>query len=296
VLASTYFSRPYGDTIFTMTLDPAANIYVAGRTAPRGLPTRTPFVEPFGPVSGTGFVSELTPDLTTPLFSTYLGDNRQFWVASAAIVVGGPSGDGNVYVNSIAATAPSPLRIDSVVNAASLLGGPISLNETIVVRGSGFTPDAQITLGGTTLTPISVAPTSLTAIVPASLALGEAVVQPQSGGATSNQVLVPVAAASPGLISVDGSGLGQGYVLNHDLTLNSQSNPAHPGEEITVFANGAGLLTFVNGYAVTAAPADLLSTAFIRPTSPPQCRVSPAFQLRCIYSASLCQIRRRIRI
>lgn len=268
VLASTYFSGPYGDTIFTMALDPASNVYVGGRTAPRGLPTRTPFVEAFGPSSGTGFVSELSPDLSTLLFSTYLGDKRQFSVGSSAIgtagsvVVGGSSGDGNIFVNSIAPTAPAPLRIDSVVNAASFLGGPISPGETIAIRGSGFTADAQVTIGGNSVTPIAVTTASITAVVPDALALGDALVAVQSSGARSNQVLVPVAAASPGLLSVDGSGLGQGYILNHDLTLNSQSNPAHPGEEITIAASGAGPLTFVDGYAVTAAPANVFVDGF----------------------------------
>jgi uncharacterized protein (TIGR03437 family) len=78
------------------------------------------------------------------------------------------------------------------------------------------------------------------------------VFQVQSGGAASNDVTVPVAVNSPGLFSADGSGVGQGYILNQDGTLNSPSNPAAPGQHITLYATGVGPVTFTDGYAVTA--------------------------------------------
>jgi uncharacterized protein (TIGR03437 family) len=51
---------------------------------------------------------------------------------------------------------------------------------------------------------------------------------------------------------VDGSGFGQGYILNSDGTLNSPSNPAAAGSAITLYATGAGAFTIDNGFAVTA--------------------------------------------
>ncbi len=68
------------------------------------------------------------------------------------------------------------------------------------------------------------------------------------GGAT---IAVPGAPAWPGIFSVDGSGAGQGYILNKDGTLNSPGNPASAGDPITICATGVGGMIFNNGYAVT---------------------------------------------
>ena len=84
----------------------------------------------------------------------------------------------------------------------------------------------------------------------------------QSGGLASNQVLLNVTATSPGLFSADGSGLGQGYIVNQDGTLNSPTHPTAPGQKITVYATGVGPVSFTNGYAVTQFPADLYIDGF----------------------------------
>jgi len=74
--------------------------------------------------------------------------------------------------------------------------------------------------------------------------------QVSNQGAVSNAVFVPAAAAAPGIFTVDGSGAGQGYILNSDGTLNSSANPAPVGSAITILIDGAGPLTFTDGYAV----------------------------------------------
>lgn len=265
VLAATYFGGAYGTLIHSLAVDASGNLYAAGLTAPRGLPTRTPLVEAFGPQPGTGFAAEFSADLSTLLFSTYLGDAQYFAVQSIALapdgsaIAGGTAGNANndestnVWINSIAAAPPPLLRIDSILNAASLLDGAISPGETIVLRGSGFSGNSTISIGGESVAPIASTASQLTAIVPADLSTGAAV-QIETSGSASNTVAVPVDAASPGLFSADGSGLGQGYILNQDGTLNTPSNPARQGTRITIYATGAGPLSIANGYAVTASP------------------------------------------
>jgi uncharacterized protein (TIGR03437 family) len=49
-----------------------------------------------------------------------------------------------------------------------------------------------------------------------------------------------VLASRPGIFSLDGSGHGQGAILNEDGTINSPSNPARRGSIISVFATGGG--------------------------------------------------------
>jgi uncharacterized protein (TIGR03437 family) len=59
-------------------------------------------------------------------------------------------------------------------------------------------------------------------------------------GLTVAGVLLPVAETSPAIFTTDGSGVGQGAILNQDQALNSPSSPAPKGSVITLFATGAG--------------------------------------------------------
>jgi uncharacterized protein (TIGR03437 family) len=274
-IAATYFGGPYNMTVSSLALDASGNVYVGGSTSPRGLPTVTPFVEAFGS-SGTGFATKLSADLSSVQFSSYFGDAEYFDLRSVAVGAGGSlilggatiqTGSsaplpGAVWVNSLALTPPPALRIDSVANAASRLGDPISSGETIAVTGAGFGPDTQLLIGGVPVQTIAVTPTQITAVAPEKLPDGAVTVQVQSGGALSNAVLTPVAAASPGLFSVDRTGLGQGYILNQDGTRNTPDKPAKPGDRITIYATGVGPVNFDHGYAVTANPVSVYVDIF----------------------------------
>ena len=267
-LAATYFGQYGSIEANALALDASGNVYIGGATKIGLLPTRTPLQEGFGGSLETGFAAALSGDLSTLLFSSYFGDGDFFYVAgigigaNGGISLAGATDHGAVWANGIQVSALPPLRIDAVANVASLLDNPISAAETIVVRGAGFGGDAVLLLNGAAISPISVAPNMIAAAVPSNLASGPATVQVQSGGAASNQVLMNVATASPGLFSVDGSGVGQGYILNKDGSLNSPSSPAAPGDKITIYATGVGPVSFTNGYAVTQYPADLYIDGF----------------------------------
>ncbi|HWB83835.1 MAG TPA: SBBP repeat-containing protein [Bryobacteraceae bacterium] len=267
VLAATYFSQ-HGGGVNAMALDASGNLYLGGSVKTGLLPTRTPLQEGFGGSLATGFAAELTGDLSTLLFSSYFGDGDYFYVSSVAVgsngalILGGPTDKGTVWVNSVQPGTQPPLRIDAVVNAASLLDNSLAPGETIVVRGAGFGSDAQLLFNGAATPAISLTPTAIIAAVPSDAAIAPMTVQVQSGGALSNEVLVNVTPTSPGLFSTDGSGVNQSYIRNQDGSLNSPSNPAHPGDRITVFATGVGPVTFTDGYAVTQFPADLYIDGF----------------------------------
>jgi len=77
VLAATYFGGP-SDQVAVMTFDSAGNLYMGGNTGNQGLPTRTPLQGGFG--TPTGFLSELSGNLSTLLFSSYFGDTESFAV------------------------------------------------------------------------------------------------------------------------------------------------------------------------------------------------------------------------
>ena len=255
-LAATYYSGRYSGLPKTLAVDGAGNVYLGGYSAIRGLPTRTPLVEGFGTSLGTGFVAELSGDLSALLFASDFGNNVYFGVtglaaaAGGGFVLGGATDTGDVWINSVQTAAPPPLRIDAVENAASLMNDAISPGETILVRGAGFAPGAQLLVSGTTVAPISVTANAIAAALPATLPDGPVVFQVAAAGGLSNAVVVAGAATSPGLFSTDGSGVGQGYILNQDGTLNSPANPAAPGDQVTIFATGAGPVSISDGYAV----------------------------------------------
>jgi len=265
LLDATYFGA-CAKSINSITFDVSGNVYLGGSTVPQGLPARTPIQAGFA--SGTGFMSELSGDLSTLLFSSYFGDTHHFGVGGVAVrrdgtvVLGGSTSSSTpapsaIYVNSLTVAPPPALRIDSVQNAASMLDGQIAPGETILVQGAGFATGAQLSIGGVAVTPISVTTTTIAAVVPQSVPGVAAEVQVQSAGASSNQVLIPVASAAPGIFTQNGSGFGQGYILNKDGTLNTPSNAANPGDPITIFATGVGPVSFSGGYAVSQFPVNV---------------------------------------
>jgi uncharacterized protein (TIGR03437 family) len=52
--------------------------------------------------------------------------------------------------------------------------------------------------------------------------------------------VLPVAAAVPGVFTVDATGTGQGAVVNQDGSVNSATNPAARGSVISIYATGEG--------------------------------------------------------
>jgi hypothetical protein len=196
-LAGTYFGGAFGGGVRAMTVDGAGHVYVGGYTSPRSLPTRTPFVQGFGGVV-TGYVAELSGDLSSLLFSSTFGDNETFSVRGLAIgangnlVLGGstcsPSQD--IWANSVVVADPPVLRIDAVEDAGTHFSDPVSDGQIIRVRGSGFGSAAQLWIGGEATTPLSIGPTEIVAIAPARLPNAAATVQVFSDGAASNTVTV----------------------------------------------------------------------------------------------------------
>lgn len=58
--------------------------------------------------------------------------------------------------------------------------------------------------------------------------------------APSPPVTIPLAAAAPGIFTLNSSGAGEGAVLNQDYSLNGPSNPAARGSAVSFYATGIG--------------------------------------------------------
>lgn len=275
VLAATLLGGEGGDAGLSVTIDSSGNVIFGGGTGSKAFPVLAPFQASFS--ASSGFVAGFDSSLSHLLFSTYLGDSRPFYVVGAF-----PDGHGDLLVagatqilnsslppdatyfypvpnsviaNKIALTTPPAVQLDSIVNYASRLGVPLSPGEAIAATGSGFGPDAKLLLDGKPLPMISASATRIVSVVPNDAPTSGAMRATVAGnGVTSNAVYVPAAAASPGIYSVDGSGVGQGYILNADGTRNSQSNPAAPGSAITILATGVGPFSLSGPFVVLDQP------------------------------------------
>lgn len=180
----------------------------------------------------------------------------------------GPLAPGNVsrgaflarFEKTAVATGSGPRILPGcVVNAASYVGGGVAAGEIVTVFGSAMGP-AEIVAGrvtdgklatlltgtrilfdGVAAPLVYVSAHQSSAIVPFAVAGKSSVdVQVEYQGVRSEVETVPVLTSRPGIFSLDGSGEGQGAILNEDGSVNSPANPARRGSIVTLYATGGG--------------------------------------------------------
>jgi len=117
----------------------------------------------------------------------------------------------------------------------------IALDETGKVRTSAGNVWVEFTGAGTQRAPILYAsPNQLNVVTPFAVLPGEVLVTVKKNGLTAGSMRLSVGATHPGIFTLDGSGGGQGAILNEDGTLNSPANPAAHGSIVTLYATGLG--------------------------------------------------------
>jgi len=198
----------------------------------------------------------VTLDATTPV----TGPALQSLTPSAQMQVTLP-GYGAALLRLANATPNLPAA--GVVNGASFAPGPVSPGEIVSLFGSAIGPTpALLTLTNPRLVANSLAgvqayfegvPAPLlyaaagqvNAVVPYSVAgKSTTVLQLEYLGVLSAPVTLQVAAATPGVFSIAGSGQGAGAILNaRDNSINSALNPAARGDWVSIYATGAGATT-----------------------------------------------------
>ena len=163
--------------------------------------------------------------------------------------------------------------ITSVENAAGYSQDAVSPGELVAIFGSNLGPEIpagmQFDAFGLVSTKLADAvalfdgipgpmayasANQVNAIAPFGLSSQSAQIQIGYQGRLSDPFSIAVAPSSPGVFSADGSGSGQGLIINQDGTLNSAGNPASVGSVILLYATGAGLFSpaGVDGAVVTA--------------------------------------------
>jgi len=193
-----------------------------------------------------------------------LGDLAKFAppaVANGRVYV--PTFSNTVVVYGLlGAGTPAPTgTISAVVNGASFLDGPVAPGELVTIFGANLGPvaaaGAQLdgqritdnTAGTTVMFDGVAAPllytsaTQINAVVPFGVAGPTTQIQVMYQGNAVASTTVAVQAASPAVFALNGSGGGQGAILNQNLTVNSSSNSAALGSVVVLYATGAGLTT-----------------------------------------------------
>lgn len=144
-------------------------------------------------------------------------------------------------VQFLAGTITQVLQPSGIVNGASFLSGPVSPGEVITLFGS--ISNIPVILFNGVPAPIFYANSNqVNAVVPFGLNISKpAQVQIQQGTSIAT-TQVPVAAASPGILTQSTTGTGPGAILNQDYSVNSSVNPAAPGDVVMVYGTGFGVL------------------------------------------------------
>jgi len=152
--------------------------------------------------------------------------------------------------------------IAGVSNAASYDSATVSPGELITIFGMNLGPSTpaglQLNADGTVSTDLSAtrvlfdgiaapmvytANGQVSAVVPYEVANPTTQVQVEYQGTQSGSFSMNVAAATPGIFSMDSTGTGQAAALNQDGSVNSTANPASAGSIVVLFATGSGQMT-----------------------------------------------------
>lgn len=155
---------------------------------------------------------------------------------------------------------PGSPVVTMVLNAAAGAAGFLSAGTIGSIYGRDLGPEAalfpQVTAGGLAPGPVGqvrvlvddipavilyAQARQVNFVVPWPLAgRATARVEVETGGRRSAPVQIQLYDASPGIFSVDGSGLGQGAILNQDGSLNGTGNPAEGESVVMLYATGMG--------------------------------------------------------
>jgi uncharacterized protein (TIGR03437 family) len=249
----SYFGGGCSDSGTAIAVDPAGNIWLSGSSVSADFVLKGPFqVSYLSPVAG--FVSELNPDASQLLFSSF-SETQALSLSQGAIYLAGtrgssalvqkldPSTTPSVVIDYVSAVAPFPPGLTFPVPPTGVAPGQL-----IQISGQHMGPakevDGQLdstgrlpfTLAGVTVyfdgipAPlISVQANLIECFAPFGIA-STTQVTVVSDGQRSNPVRTGVVSYAPQIQSV----------VNQDGTVNSKDHPAKLGSVITLYIAGTG--------------------------------------------------------
>jgi len=152
----------------------------------------------------------------------------------------------------------SDAQVTVVANSASLLQGAVSPGEVVTISGANIGPDVETDLqlddtghaskvladtrvffDGVASPLLYTSFGEIGTVVPFGISGPTTQVKVVYRGGTA-RVTVPVVQAAPALFAMNGTGGGQGAILNNDGSVNSGDNPAQRGSVVSLFGTGLG--------------------------------------------------------
>jgi uncharacterized protein (TIGR03437 family) len=195
--------------------------------------------------------------------SGLVGQYSTKWIGAPSYVTQGPDYQPDILIGTrstdffarhdpalaaIMARTDNPIQTPSgtaiAVNAASYRPDQaLAPGSLAAVFGAFSTTPDQVLINGAAAKLLSVAPSQVNFIVPASAAPGRAVVAVLAGGAELATGQVTVVPAAPGVLLVSPTDASQpGAVENQDNSVNSSSAKAARGSVVQIYATGNGPL------------------------------------------------------
>ncbi|HLG99246.1 MAG TPA: IPT/TIG domain-containing protein [Bryobacteraceae bacterium] len=187
--------------------------------------------------NGQVFIGSGLSTLSTDRYELFLGVRAPQISASPSGMFLNPQGVANVF-----SYAPP--------------GNPIAPGEFITIFGSGLPVrnaasvpfpanlnGVQLTINNTPAPLYAITATQVFAVVPYSVSGPTASIVLTNNGTTSNTIVVPVAATSPGVASQTQNGLGAGAITHADGTLVTSLAPAVRGETVVLYLTGLGAVS-----------------------------------------------------
>jgi uncharacterized protein (TIGR03437 family) len=231
-----------GSTPQSVAIDGAGNVWATGALPSPGFPNVN------GWTTGTSFLAELNAAGSKLTYSALYPDitvGQSIAVDSSGLIhVAGSAG----FISSISPSTPG-MTIFAFQNAAGgNLTARISPAEVIAIYGPGIgpsTPSAatpangfyptqvagvQVSINGVNIPLLFVSQNQINAVVPAEVVVNSAAtVRVTNGTTVSPNYAVWIVASAP-----------QAFMpaINQNLTVNSQSNPAHSGSYVIFYATG----------------------------------------------------------
>lgn len=239
-------SQPPSNQIFQVTSIGGPVAFNVGTTA-----TTCPGFLSATPASGT------TPGNVTVSINNV---NLQAGTCAGTITISSPGLASQIVAVNLTVGAPSAPAINSIVNGASFIPGPIAPGEIVTIFGSNLGPATLVTfilnpnntfataLAGTevlfdnVLAPILfVRNDQIAVIVPFEVAGRVQVnVQIRRSNQLSNTLQQRLDETAPGIFTVPSGGTGQGAIVNQNGTVNGPGATAAKGSVVSLYITGAG--------------------------------------------------------
>lgn len=259
---SAYLGTGVGDSVGRIKTDAAGNAFVSGTVYRASLPTTLNADQvclTYNAASGPAlFYAELNPAGSALIYASYSNTVVPFDSAGAFYTA-----DSSQMLGRVDSTAPVPAGIRCIANAANARQGAIAPGEIVSLFGPAIGPDTPATaladasgkipttlsdttvlVNGIAAPLLYVSKNQINAVTPFAVAgPAQAEIRIRRQQSNLTPFTIAVAAAMPGMFTLNGSGYGQIAAINEDGTINGPDHPALQGSVVALYFTGFGQMT-----------------------------------------------------